>query len=1538
MMRRSSVSVSLPNSERSRVFLVMTFALALLAQVAAPWHSAVADSSEGCWTSIEPGEECPPFGQWEQWWSVQFWWLDHRSWPEERNWCGDPPEPGLEQSVSCNDPEAVTVSVSDASATEGSDTTIDFEISLNKPHPRRSVTMDWSIEGHTAVAGEDYTDASGTLTFASGETSKTVSISLIDDAASEGVETFSLSLTNASGATFVKWGLAQGSLSGRGTILPDEDTTAPSVTVGTKYPVTPPVTGFFTVLVEFSEPVTGFDMSDLQVTNGSTVSYQATYRFNEHGMTRWAVKIKVDEDLTGDVSVTVPAGVAADSLGNDNTASTPFVISARGHTSDQGVRAWLQCSGSSDPASWATGPKSVSVDYGLEGFSATFIDTTAIILTNEAGVSAAGPGVAACGAGCTKNNRIKDGMTGQLTLQILGGAATLDYPEANTPTRPSDPMLISGLDWAVSVADASAMEGTDETMDFEVRLNAQDDCKAVKVDWATADGTATAGEDYTASSGTLTFEPGETVKIISIPIIDDTVSDSGETFALRLSNAQGVDIEDGEATGTILNDEAPAALTAQFQDVPESHDGTTAFTFELHFSEDITGLSYKTVGGGLFEVTGGSVTGARRLTQGSNQGWLVTVEPRGSGDIAISLPARACGETAAICTADNRALSAGISTTVPGALVVASQSSGEELRLVGGATANEWRLEILYNGQWGTVCDDNWGKPDADVVCRALGYEEGSVADATQFTRAYFGAGAQSMPIWLDNVQCTGTETSLLACPRRNSPAVGTHNCRHREDVGVRCAGELSGSAAVETPPVPFTAEFQNVPAEHDGSSAFELELAFSEEPNGLSYKTVRDTLFEVSGGRIENARRVTRGSNLGFYVVVRPSGTGAVTLSLATLPACGQTGSVCTGDSRALEGPVGATVHGPAALSVADATVDEGPNAKLEFSVTLDRERHAQVTVDYATSDGTAVAGEDYTETSGTLAFAPGETSKTVRVPVLDDALDEGEETMTFTLSNPSPSSVRLADAVATGTIANDDPLQKMWLSRFGRTVADHVTAAVSDRLAAPLTGAQVTVGGQTVNLAEIGDEARLGETLTSLAQVMGAPQGPGAEGGPGSGSGAGPWPGTDLRMAEGPTPTSAPARGITGHDLLLGSAFHLAKEGDGGTPGLAAWGRVTVGGFDGEAPADDGNVRIDGNVTTGILGADAEWGRLLGGVAVSVSEGEGTFDQRGVDSGTIESTMTTVSPYARVKLSDRVSAWGLAGYGTGDMTIVQKANAETSQPERVTRTDLSMRLAALGGRGALLQADENGGFDLALKADAFYVETTSEAVSNEGDTTADASRVRLALEGSRAFEMDGGGVFTPGLELGLRHDGGDAETGTGVELGGRLSYADPETGLSVEANVRALVAHEDSKYREWGASGAVRLAPGERGRGLSFSLAPTYGTPGSGVDRLWSARDAGGLAPGSETFEPESRLEGELGYGLPLLGDRFTGTPNVGFGLSGAGARDWRIGWRLTSAVRGDPGFEVTLDATRKEPANDNGAGTPVEHGVMLRSAIRW
>ena len=332
-------------------------------------------------------------------------------------------------------------------------------------------------------------------------------------------------------------------------------------------------------------------------------------------------------------------------------------------------------------------------------------------------------------------------------------------------------------------------------------------------------------------------------------------------------------------------------------------------------------------------------------------------------------------------------------------------------------------------------------------------------------------------------------------------------------------------------------------------------------------------------------------------------------------------------------------------------------------------------------TADGTATAGEDYTRASGKLKFAPGETAKTVRVPVLDDVVDEGEETFRLRLS--AASGARIADGVATGTIVNSDPLQKMWLSRFGRTVAGQVVDAVTGRLSGPSPGSQVTLGGQGIDLSA--PSADTVDARRTLAGALGAQRGA-EDDDPLAGPGA--WEAPRAGSWDDPE-TGGTERGMTGRELLLGSSFHLAAGGgEAGGPGYAAWGRMAVGGFDAEAPAEEGTVRLDGEVTTGIFGADAEWERWLAGVALSVSEGDGSFDQPDVDSGTVESSLTSVNPYVRYEASDRLSVWGLLGYGTGDMTLTQAARGERA--EMVTRTDISMRLGAAGARGVLLEAGE--------------------------------------------------------------------------------------------------------------------------------------------------------------------------------------------------------------------------------------------------------
>ena len=94
----------------------------------------------------------------------------------------------------------------------------------------------------------------------------------------------------------------------------------------------------------------------------------------------------------------------------------------------------------------------------------------------------------------------------------------------------------------------------------------------------------------------------------------------------------------------------------------------------------------------------------------------------------------------------------------------------------------EGRVEILHNGQWGTVCDDYWDELDATVVCGQLGF----FGDSFAVSGAQFGAGDSSLRIWLDNVHCTGTESYLSNCL---SNGWGVHNCGHYEDAGVICQG-----------------------------------------------------------------------------------------------------------------------------------------------------------------------------------------------------------------------------------------------------------------------------------------------------------------------------------------------------------------------------------------------------------------------------------------------------------------------------------------------------------------------------------------------------------------------------------------------------------------------------------------------------------------------------------------------------------------------------------------------------------------------------
>ena len=115
---------------------------------------------------------------------------------------------------------------------------------------------------------------------------------------------------------------------------------------------------------------------------------------------------------------------------------------------------------------------------------------------------------------------------------------------------------VPGAPVVLAVADASVLEGNRGTSNVAVAVTlSSGSSQAITVSYRTVDGTAKAKEDYTATSGTLTFQPGETSRTISVSIKGDRKREANETFSVQLSNAAGATIDDGVATGTILNDD-----------------------------------------------------------------------------------------------------------------------------------------------------------------------------------------------------------------------------------------------------------------------------------------------------------------------------------------------------------------------------------------------------------------------------------------------------------------------------------------------------------------------------------------------------------------------------------------------------------------------------------------------------------------------------------------------------------------------------------------------------------------------------------------------------------------------------------------------------------------------------------------------------------------------------------------------------------------------------------------------------------------------
>ena len=827
---------------------------------------------------------------------------------------------------------------------------------------------------------------------------------------------------------------------------------------------------------------------------------------------------------------------------------------------------------------------------------------------------------------------LRSDVTGSITAMYPAGVL---HDEPGNPNTASDPLHIA-QNRKLTAADGSAARSSGAAVEFVVTLDARNDCETATVDYATADGTATAGEDYARTTGTLTFASGETSKTVSVPVLDESGATTREDFTLTLSNPSGATLADATATGVIGSggsddssppavtgatsftvtegdtavgtlsatdadtaaedlawslaggadeskftltasgvlslaaakdyenpddnggdgvyevtvqvsdgtnsattevtvtlgnrNEAPSAdagqeqsdikagatvtlsgsgtdpdadetltyawsqtagtsvtlasassaettftapeltadetlrfrlrvtdaggmtdddetsvavtesrgpLTASFQGMPTRHDGMgSEFSFGLRFSENFPGrLPYKKLKEEALRATNGRVTGARRAAPNQNQRWTITVRPHSLEAVTVSLAATTdCTAASAICTPDGRPLSNSISATVEGPSLEPLTAAFHDVPAEHEGKGSEFSFELRFS-------EDFPGRlPYKKLKDEALRATNGRVTGARR-------AASNQNQRWVITVRPHSFEEVAVSL-------AATTDCTAAAAICTPDGRSLSNSPSVtiEGPPLePLTAAFQDVPAEHEGrGSEFSFELRFSEDfPGRLPYKKLKDEALRATNGRVTGARRAASNQNQRWVITVRPHSFEEVAVSLAATTDCTAAAAICTPDGRPLSNSPSVTVAGPVGISVADARVEEGAGAVLAFAVTLSRTATSTFSVDYATSDGSARAGEDYTAASGTLSFQAGESSRTIEVAVLDDAHDEGEETLTLRLSNAS--SGRLTDGEATGTIENTDLMPAALLARFGRATAEQVVEHIEERMAAP-------------------------------------------------------------------------------------------------------------------------------------------------------------------------------------------------------------------------------------------------------------------------------------------------------------------------------------------------------------------------------------------------------------------------------------------------------------------------------------------------------
>ncbi|HEX8143239.1 MAG TPA: Calx-beta domain-containing protein [Pyrinomonadaceae bacterium] len=803
---------------------------------------------------------------------------------------------GLTPEITINDPASVAESTAN----------VTFIVTLSTPSAS-TVTVDYATANNTATAGSDYQTTSGTLTFAPGETSRSITVPIINDTMDEPSETFFVNLTNASHAVI---------LDNQGQATITDNDAAPTLAI-----------------------------NDVSVAEGNSGTTTASFN----------------------VTLSAPSG---------------FTVTVNYATADDTATSGSDYQSTSGTLSFNPGQTAQAINVLVNG------DTT--FEPNETFfVNLSGPASA--------------------TISDSQGQGTITNDDAAPPIP------------AITINDVSLAEGDSGTKaaSFTVSLS-MSPTQAVTVDYATANGTATAGVDYQSTSGTLTFNPGDPLsKTISVTVNGDTLVEPGETFFVNLSNAANATITDAQGVGTITNDDTANLVISQVYGGGNNSGATYQRDFVEIFNRGTTTVDFSLTPYSVQYASAGANFGSNKtdLTSGAiAPGHYFLIQEAGGTTNGIALPAPdATDNINLVATAGKVALVAGT------ALLPAAICPGDD----GVAPFNPNNAAIAdFIGYGNVVCYEGPGPAPAPSNTTADFRKAGGCTDTNDNAADFFVSTPHPRNSNSPVNNCSGGPTPNLTI----SDATVTEG----NSGTVTATFTVSLSALASGADVTFDIATQNNTA-LSGSDYVARSLTNQVIPAGQQTYTFTVTV---------NGDTAIEPDETFFVNVTNVAG--------ATVTDAQATGTIQNDDLPS--------------LSINDVTVNEGNSGTTTFNFTvhLSAAAPATVTFDISTADVTArdgnPAGEDNDYVARSLTaqtIAAGQQDYNFAVTVNGDLNIEPDETFFVNVTNVVGATV--TDGQGLGTIQNDDSpvlsINDVSLSE-GDSGTKNFTFTVTSTLPAPAGG----------------------------------------------------------------------------------------------------------------------------------------------------------------------------------------------------------------------------------------------------------------------------------------------------------------------------------------------------------------------------------------------------------------------------------------------------------------------------------------------------